>query len=136
MAIGSCSLLDGRNTSFQSERQQVSQQLPLFQEFHFGIRRLIRSLHARTVHSYGQAPDDFGRQAGRTPEYLHFTAVAGDDTQRWWSVNTGTLSEDFLAIFGDWGTGILERLRKGETVKLPRPLEIEDARRIGGAGND
>ena len=69
-------------------------------------------------------------------EYLHFTASAEDDLVKRWSVNTGTLLEDFRAIFGEWGADILERLRRGETVKLPRTLEIEEARRIGGAGND
>ena len=69
-------------------------------------------------------------------EYLHFTATAGDHAEKWCAVNTGTLSEDFRGIFGEWGATILERLRKGETVKLPRTLELEEARRIGGAGND
>jgi len=69
-------------------------------------------------------------------EYLHFTADDGDHLVRWWTVNTGTLSADFRAIFGEWGAGILERLRKGEKVKLPRTLELDEARRIGGAGND
>jgi hypothetical protein len=70
-------------------------------------------------------------------EYLHFTATSGDDSQRWSTVNTGTLADDFRAIFGDWGAGILERLRKGETLKLPRPLALEGIRfKIGGAGND
>ena len=69
-------------------------------------------------------------------EYLHFTATAGDDTQRWWSVNSGTLSEDFRALFGDWGADIPGRLRKGETVKLPRAIDLAEARAIGGAGND
>jgi hypothetical protein len=69
-------------------------------------------------------------------EYLHFTATAGDDLVTWWSVNTGTLLEDFRSLFGEWGLGIVERLRKGEKVKLPRTLELEEARRIGGAGND
>jgi len=68
-------------------------------------------------------------------EYLQFTAVSRDDTQRWWSVNTGTLSEELRAIFGEWGTDILERLRAGYTVKLPRTIELEEARSIGGAGN-
>ena len=76
-----------------------------------------------------------GQQKGHL-EYLQFTAVSGDNTQRWWTVNTGTLSEELRAIFGEWGAGILERLRRGETVKLPRTLEIEEAHRIGGAGND
>jgi len=69
-------------------------------------------------------------------EYLHFTATAGDHQERWTCVNTGTLSDDLRALFGEWGTGIVERLRKGERVKLPRTLELEEARRIGGAGND
>ena len=33
-------------------------------------------------------------------------------------------------------TVIRECLRKGEKVKLPRTLEIEEAHRIGGPGND
>ena len=44
-------------------------------------------------------------------EYLHFTATAGDHAEKWWAVNTGTLSEDFRGIFGEWGATILERLR-------------------------
>jgi hypothetical protein len=41
-------------------------------------------------------------------EYLHFTATAGDHQQRWMCVNTGTLSDDFRAIFGEWEAGILD----------------------------
>jgi len=69
-------------------------------------------------------------------EYLHFAAIAAGDMQEWWVVNTGTLADDFSAVFGEWGPIILDRLRKGEKVKLPRPLELEEARRIGGAEKD
>ena len=69
-------------------------------------------------------------------ESLHFLATDGISLHRWWSVNTGTLHENFRSIFGEWGARILDRPRKGETVKLPRTLELEEARRIGGAAND
>jgi hypothetical protein len=45
-------------------------------------------------------------------EYLHFTAIAAGDMQEWWVVNTGTLDDDFRAVFGEWGPIILNRLRK------------------------
>jgi hypothetical protein len=70
-------------------------------------------------------------------EYLNFSAVSKTDTKKWSSVNTGTLLDDFRAIFGEWGPSILERLRNGETVELPRTFEIDEIRyKIGGAGND
>ena len=68
-------------------------------------------------------------------EYLQFIATDGSNTHKWWSVNTGTLAQDLRALFGEWGPGILKRLRAGETVKLPRTLTLEEARRIGRAGN-
>jgi hypothetical protein len=46
-------------------------------------------------------------------EYLHFTANDGSNLVRWWSVNTGTLAEDFRVLFGEWGPGILENLCAG-----------------------
>ena len=77
-----------------------------------------------------------GKHKGRL-EYLHFTADDGSHLIRWWSVNTGTLQDDFRAIFGDWGPGLLERLSSGETVKLPRTFDLDEIRgKIGGAGND
>jgi len=70
-------------------------------------------------------------------EYLHFTASDGTNLHTWWSVNYGTLLEDFRAIFGAWGPSILQRLRYGETVRLPRTFKLDEIRgRIGGAGND
>jgi hypothetical protein len=70
-------------------------------------------------------------------EHLHFTAIDGNNLVRWWSVNTATLSDDFRAFFGDWGPGLLERLRSGETVKLPRTFGLDEIRgRIGGGRND
>jgi len=70
-------------------------------------------------------------------ESLHFVATDGISLHRWWRVNTGTLDEDFRAIFGDGGPGILARLRSGETLKLPRTFALDEIRdRIGGAGND
>jgi hypothetical protein len=77
-----------------------------------------------------------GEHKGRL-ECLHFTATDGTNLARWWCVNTGRLSDDFRAIFGEWGPGILERLRCGETVKLPRTFELDEIRgKIGGAVND
>jgi hypothetical protein len=70
-------------------------------------------------------------------EYLHFTATDGTHLHRWWALNTGTLGNDFRAIFGEWGPGLLERLRRGETVKLPRTFALEEIRgRIGWVGID
>jgi hypothetical protein len=70
-------------------------------------------------------------------ESVHFVATDGISLHRWWRVNTGTLDDDFRAIFGDWGPGILARLRSGETLKLPRPLALEEIRfKIGGAESD
>jgi hypothetical protein len=70
-------------------------------------------------------------------EFLHFTASNGNNRVRWWAINTATLSDDFRAIFGEWGPGILERLRRGETVKLPRTFALDEIRgRIGGAEKD
>ena len=69
-------------------------------------------------------------------KYLQFIATDGSNTHKWGSVNTGTVAQDLRALFGEWGTGILERLRAGETVKLPRTLTLDEARTIGGAGND
>ena len=69
-------------------------------------------------------------------KYLQFVATDGSNTHKWGSVNTDTLAQDLRALFGEWGTGILERLRAGEPVKLPRTLTLDEARSIGGAGND
>jgi len=69
-------------------------------------------------------------------EYLHFSATDGSNVQKWWTVNAGSLDQDFRTLFGDWGIGILDRLRNGETVKLPRPLDLKEALTIGEAGND
>ena len=74
-----------------------------------------------------------GQQKGHL-EYLHFTATAGDHQERWTCVNTGTLSADFHSLFAEWGTGILERLRKGEKVKLPRPLELRKRAGLAAQG--
>jgi hypothetical protein len=57
-------------------------------------------------------------------EYLHFTATDGTHEHRWWAVNTGMLADEFSAIFGDWGAGILERLRKGETSSCHEHLRL------------
>jgi hypothetical protein len=70
-------------------------------------------------------------------EYLHFPGTDENNLLRWWSVNTDTLPDDFRAIFGEWRAGILSRLRSGETVKLPRNVELDEIRgKIGGAGNE
>ena len=77
-----------------------------------------------------------GENKGRLG-YLHFSAVDSNHNEhRWWTVNNGKVSDDLRAIFGEWGPGILQRLNAGETVKLPRPLELGDARTIGGSSDD
>ena len=91
--------------------------------------------HARTLHSHDSPRIYRRRQQKGKLEYLHFTASDGSNIEKWWSVNISTLGEDFRALFGDWGPGILERLRNGQTVKLPRPLQLKEALTIGGSRN-
>jgi hypothetical protein len=71
-------------------------------------------------------------------EYLTFVASDGDRTEKWSSVNTGTIESDLATFIPlSEARSTLSRLRAGEVVQLPGFWTLNQIRfKVGGAGNE